>query len=249
MPRGIENRVAIEMVVEHVKQTLKEKSRKHQEDLQRLGQQVEDEPLSENTLVLKQSRQIVGMSTIIQNPMTREVDFIFYFDRLSGLLVERAMENVHFLPQEVSTPQGNKYQGLKMAGEVSAVIILRGGSCLETGLRRVIPECKSGRVLIQTNYRTGEPELHYLHLPTDIASHAGVLLLDPQMSSGGAALMAVRVLVDHGVAEERVVFVTYLAGRMGLNRLTNVFPKVKVVVCRIVEDYQERWIERRYFGC
>jgi len=235
--------------VEHVKRKLIEKSRKHQEDLQRLGRQVEDDPLSENVLLLKQTRQIVGMSTIIQNPMTQEVDFTFYFDRISSLLVERAMENLHFLPLEVSTPQGNKYQGLQMAGEVSAVVILRGGSCLETGLRRVIPECKSGRVLIQTNYRTGEPELHYLHLPTDIASHAGVLLLDPQMSSGGAALMAVRVLVDHGVPEERVVFVTYFAGRMGVNRLTNVFPKVKVVVCRIVEDFQERWIEKRYFGC
>lgn len=237
------------MVVEHVQRTLKEKSKKHQEDLQRLGQQVEDEPLSDNVLILKQTKQIVGMSTIIQNPMTQEVDFIFYFDRMSSLLVEKAMENVHFLPKQVFTPQGNKYEGLTMAGEVSAVVILRGGSCLETGLRRVIPECKSGRVLIQTNYRTGEPELHYLHLPGDIANHDSVLLMDPQMSSGGAALMAVRVLVDHGVAEEKVVFVTYFAGRMGVNRLTNVFPKMKVVVCRIVEDYQERWIEKRYFGC
>jgi uridine kinase len=69
------------------------------------------------------------------------------------------------------------------------------------------------------------------------------------MSSGGAALMAVQVLVDHGVPQENIVFVTYFAGKMGLNRLTNVFPKVKVVVCMIVADYEERWIEKRYFGC
>ena len=163
--------------------------------------------------------------------------------------MNRALENPNFLPSEVSTPQGNKYQGLKTAGEISAVVILRGGSCLETGLRRVIPECKSGRVLIQTNYRTGEPELHYLNLPADIASHDTVLLLDAQMSSGGAALMAVRVLVDHGVPEEKLVFVTYFAGKMGVNRLTSVFPKVKVVVARVVEDHQERWIEKKYFGC
>jgi uridine kinase len=69
------------------------------------------------------------------------------------------------------------------------------------------------------------------------------------MASGGAALMAVQVLVDHGVPEERIVFVTYFAGRMGLNRLTKVFPEVKVVVSNIVADYEERWIEKRYFGC
>ena len=159
------------------------------------------------------------------------------------------MENVHFNGKEVETPQRSKYKGLTTAGEVSAVVILRGGSCLETGLRRVTRECKSGRLLIQTNYRTGEPELHYLHLPNDISTHDSVLLLDAQMSSGGAALMAVRVLVDHGVPEEKVVFVTYFAGRVGVNRLLNVFPNVKVVVGRMVEDFQERWLEKRYFGC
>ncbi|KAL2039934.1 hypothetical protein N7G274_007337 [Stereocaulon virgatum] len=249
IPRGIENRVAITIVEEHVRRTLEEKSRKHQEELQRLGKQAENEPLSNNVLLLKQTEQIMGMNTIIQNPMTKEVDFIFYFDRLSSLLIERAMENVHFNSKAVETPQGSTYKGLAMAGEVSAVVILRGGSCLETGLRRVIPECKSGRLLVQTNYRTGEPELHYLHLPKDISSHNSVLLLDAQMSSGGAALMAVRVLVDHGLPEEKVVFVTYFAGRMGVNRLLNVFPKVKVVVGRILEDLQERWLEKRYFGC
>ena len=136
-----------------------------------------------------------------------------------------------------------------MAGDVSAVVMSRGGSCFETGLRRVIPDCKCGRLLIQTNYRTGEPELHYWKLPSDISSHDTVLLLDPQMSSGGAALMAVKVLVDHGVSEENVVFVTYFAGKLGVNRLLSVFPTVKIVVCKIVEDYQERYIERKYFGC
>ena len=89
VPRGIENRVAIDMVVKHIQRTLVEKSKKHQKDLQRLGKQVEDEPLSPNVLLLAQTKQIVGMSTIIQNPNTDQVDFVFYFDRLSTHLVER----------------------------------------------------------------------------------------------------------------------------------------------------------------
>ena len=237
------------MVVGHVKHKLEEKSRKHQGELLRLGKQVEDEPLAQNVLLLPQTSQIVGMSTIIQNPMTKEEDFIFYFDRLSTVLIESALEHLHYDAARILTPQGSEYQGLTWVGEVSAVVILRGGSCMETGLRRVIPACKSGRLLIQTNYRTGEPELHYIKLSDDIATHDSVLLLDPQMSSGGAALMAVRVLVDHGVPEEKIVFVTYFAGKMGVNRLLSVHPNMKVVVSKIVEDLQERWVERRYFGC
>lgn len=89
VPRGIENRVAIDMMVQHVKRLLHEKSKKHQYELERLGKQVEDEPLSPNVLLLKQTRQIIGINTIIQNPMTDLVDFIFYFDRLATILIER----------------------------------------------------------------------------------------------------------------------------------------------------------------
>lgn len=159
------------------------------------------------------------------------------------------MDNLHYEPKVVETPTSQSYTGLRSTGEVSAVVILRAGSCFEAGLKRVIPDCRTGRMLIKTNFRTGEPELYYQSLSDCIATHNRVLLLDPQMSSGGAALMAVRVLLDHGVPEDKVVFVTYQTGRVGLNRLTKVFPAVTVVACKVVEDYQERWIDGRYFGC
>ena len=89
VPRGIENRVAIDMVVKHIQRTLVEKSKTHQKELQRLGKQVEDEPLSPNVLLLKQTKQVVGTSTIVQNSATDQVDFVFYFDRLATHLVEK----------------------------------------------------------------------------------------------------------------------------------------------------------------
>jgi uridine kinase len=165
------------------------------------------------------------------------------------LLVEKATECLQYTSCEVATPvPGQVYHGLASYGTVSAVVILRGGSIMETGLKRVIPDCSTGRMLIQTNFRRGEPELHYYSLSPDISEHTGVMLLDPQMSSGGAALMAVKVLLDHGVKESNIVFVTYMAGHYGLRRLMSVFPDIKVVVCRIVGDLEKRWVEERYFG-
>lgn len=159
------------------------------------------------------------------------------------------MNDIPFSSTIISTPTGNTYSGLSQTGEISAIVLLRAGSAFETGLKRCIPDCKTGRILVQSNIRTGEPELHYLKLPPGLEKHAAVLLLDPQMSSGGAALMAVQVLVDHGVKQRNIVFITYFAGKVGLNRLVKVFPEVRVVVCSVVEDNEERWIEKRYFGC
>ena len=113
----------------------------------------------------------------------------------------------------------------------------------------MIPDCRTGRLLIQSNYRTGGPELHFQRLPSNISSHDLVLLLDTQIPSGGTALMAVHVLIDHGVAEESIIFVTFLAGKIGLNRLCKVFPKIRVVLGQSVDDNEDRWVERRYFGC
>jgi len=249
VPRGIENTVAISMISDRVHKTLDQKSSLHQAELRRLGKVSEDVPMSPNVIILD-SNQVRGINTTLMEPGLDREDFVFYFDRLAVMLVEKATEPLFYKSSVVQTPlNGHSYNGLALDGEISAVVILRGGSILETGLKRVIPDCSTGRMLIQTNFRTGEPELHYYKLSPSISSHSGVLLLDPQMSSGGAALMAVKVLLDHGVQEDRIVFVTCTAGTQGLRRLMSVFPNIKVVVCRIVDDMEKRWLEGRYLGC
>lgn len=251
VPRGIENKVAISMVSDRIHKTLSLKSKQHRLELLRLGKVSEDVPLSSNVVILDGTPQIKGINTLLMTTDFSREEFIFYFDRLASLLVERATQCMDFTSATINTPapHSHEYAGLKLSGEVSAVVILRGGSILETGLKRVIPDCRTGRMLIQTSFRTGEPELHYYKLADDISTHDRVLLLDPQMSSGGAALMAVRVLLDHGLAENKIVFVTYMAGKMGLNRLMTVFPEIRVVACRVVDDLEERWVEDRYLGC
>ncbi|KAF2143766.1 uncharacterized protein K452DRAFT_317213 [Aplosporella prunicola CBS 121167] len=249
IPRGVENKVAISMITDRIQKILTTKSKLHQVELKRLGKLAEETPLSSNVIVLQQTRQIVGVNTLLFDPQLPREEFVFYFDRIASLLIEQSIQCMHFETAEVTTPHNNPYLGLKRVGEISAVVILRGGSALETGLRRVIPDCRTGRILIQTNYRTGEPELHYRALPKNIQDHERILLLDPQMSSGGAALMAVRILVDHGVPEEKIVFVTYMAGRVGVGRLMQVYPEMRVVVGRLTDDYEDRWVEKRYLGC
>ena len=114
-------------------------------------------------------------------------------------------------------------------------------------MRRVVPDAKIGRVLIQSNARTGEPELHYLKLPPTLHEHS-LLVLDPQIASGASALMSITVLKDHGMKEEHIVYVTYFASIGGLRRLSKVFPKVRIVVGKIQEAFERRWIDEKYFG-
>ena len=158
------------------------------------------------------------------------------------------MDNLDFESKVVTTPVGLTYQGLVPSSSVCGVIVLRSGGVFETGLKRVVPDCQMGRILVQSNIRTGEPELHHLNLPWCVAEKH-VLVLDPQIATGAAALMSVQVLKDHGVKENRIIFLTYMASPVGLRRLNAVFPDVKIVVAGIEEGWAKRWVDDVYYGC
>lgn len=89
VPRGIENQVAISLVVDHVRKTLSQKSRLHQLELRRLGKRFEDAPLSKNVVELQSGPQLKGVNTIILDPLTSREDFIFNFDRIASMLIEK----------------------------------------------------------------------------------------------------------------------------------------------------------------
>ncbi|VDQ11348.1 unnamed protein product [Trichobilharzia regenti] len=71
---------------------------------------------------------------------------------------------------DIETPQGITYRGRQLATgtQVCGVSILRAGEALEPALCAVYKDVRLGKILIQTNPDTGEPELHYIRLPRDI---------------------------------------------------------------------------------
>jgi uridine kinase len=77
------------MVVKHIQRNLNEKSEKHRAELDQLRQIASEVQLSSNVMVMPSTPQFVGMNTILQNPKTEQVDFVFYFDRLASLLIEQ----------------------------------------------------------------------------------------------------------------------------------------------------------------
>jgi uracil phosphoribosyltransferase len=80
--------------------------------------------------------------------------------------------------------------------------IISGGPFVK-GLRRVIRDVRIGALLIQSDNSTGEPLLFHTSLPdcvkSDAAKDTVVFLMDAQISTGAAAIMAIRVLLDHGI--------------------------------------------------
>lgn len=165
-----------------------------------------------------------GIHTLLRASDTDPDDFIFLADRLSTLVIEHALSLLPYREKAIETRTGIAHVGMELdvpAGHLCGVSILRSGASLEKGLRRVVEDVPVGSVLVQSDASRGEPLLYQVALPQcltasrDSAAQSYVLLLDSQIGTGAAALMAVRILLDHGVLEEHIIVSTILVSRVG----------------------------------
>uniref|UniRef100_A0A674D9Z8 Uridine-cytidine kinase n=1 Tax=Salmo trutta TaxID=8032 RepID=A0A674D9Z8_SALTR len=257
VPRGGENFVALDLIVQHVHSQLEKSSGLTVSVLCRsaLASAHQGQPLPKTLSVMEGTPQVHGMHTIIRNKDTNRDEFIFYSKRLMRLLIEHALS---FLPLKVSveTPQGSIYEGKRLSGKrITGVSILRAGETMEQALMVVCKDIRLGKILIQTNHDTGEPELHYLRLPKDI-SEDYVMLMDSTVSTGAAALMAVRVLLDHDVQEDKIFLLSLLMAEMGVHSVAYAFPKVRIITTAVDKNVNDKFhiipgignFGDRYFG-
>uniref|UniRef100_A0A8C2ZTJ3 Uridine-cytidine kinase n=1 Tax=Cyclopterus lumpus TaxID=8103 RepID=A0A8C2ZTJ3_CYCLU len=229
VPRGGENFVALDLIVQHV----------HSQSA--LASAHQGQPLPKTLSVMECTPQVHGMHTIIRNKDTNRDEFIFYSKRLMRLLIEHALSFLPLKPVSVETPQGGIYDGRRLSGKrITGVSILRAGETMEQALMAVCKDIRLGKILIQTNHDTGEPELHYLRLPKDI-SEDYVILMDSTVSTGAAALMAVRVLLDHDVAEDKIFLSSLLMAEMGVHSVAYAFPKVRIITTAVDKEVNDQF--------
>jgi len=192
-----------------------------------------------SVFTLRQTAQLEALYTIIRDKDTSRGDFIFYSDRIIRLLVEEGLNHLPVLPKLVETPTGAKYEGVGFEGKICGVSILRAGEAMEQGLREVCRSVRIGKILIQRDEETTRPKLFYSKLPQDIAQRY-VLLLDPMLATGGSAMKAVEVIMEHGVPEDRIIFINLVSAPEGLKRFTARYPSLKVVTGWIDDCLNER---------
>lgn len=182
------------------------------------------------TLVLEPSNQLASLFATIRSVATARHDFVSDADRIMLQVVQRALDLLPYVDRTVSTPCGLPYTGLAPLALVCGVSIMRAGEAMEPALRKCL-SCPIGKILIQRDH-DANAKLMYHKLPLDIAQRF-VFLMDPMLATGGTAIKGISVLLDHGVAPDRIVLVTVLACPEGIQRVHNDHPLVRIVTGHI----------------
>ncbi|XP_042062959.1 uridine kinase-like protein 5 [Salvia splendens] len=217
IPRGADNEVAIDLIVQHIRTKL------GQHDLCKFYS---------NVFVIYSTFQIRGMHTLVRDAKTTKHDFVFYADRLIRLVVEHGLGHLPFNEKQITTPTGSVYTGVVFCERLCGVSIIRSGESMENALRACCKGIKIGKILIHRDSNAGTQELIYEKLPKDISTRH-VLLLDPVLASGNSAVKAVSVLVGKGVPESNIIFLNLIASPEGIHAMCKKYPKVKIVTSEI----------------
>merc|ERR1719206_205815 len=251
VPRGGENQVAINLIVQHVQTQLTSRGFKLRSKLAESGPGT-GTAMPTTLKVLPSTPQIKGLHTYIRNRQTARDEFIFYSKRLIRLVIEYSLSLLPYETVSVCTPQGLQYEGRRcLVKKICGVSILRAGETMEQALSDVCKDIRIGKILIQTNWDTGEPELYYLRLPKDIKDYQ-----DATVATGAAAMMAIRVLLDHDVPEQNINLVSLLMAESGVHTIAYAFPQVKIVTTAVDPEINDKFhvlpgignFGDRYFG-
>ncbi|KAI6700763.1 hypothetical protein NL676_015087 [Syzygium grande] len=222
IPRGGDNDVAIDLIVQHIHTKL------GQHDLCKIYA---------NLFVITSTFQIRGMHTLIRDVRTTKHDFVFYADRLIRMVVEHGLGHLPFSEKQITTPTGSVYTGVVFHRRLCGVSIIRSGESMENALRACCKGIKIGKILIHGEGNSGR-QLIYEKLPADISSRH-VFLLDPVLASGNSAVKAITLLLSKGVPEANIIFLNLIAAPQGIHVVCKRFPKMKIVTSEIDASLDE----------
>lgn len=239
IPRGGDNHVAIDLIVQHIRTKL------GQHDLCKIYP---------NVYVIQSTFQIRGMHTLIRDRGISKHDFVFYSDRLIRLVVEHGLGHLPFTEKQVVTPTGSMYTGVDFCKKLCGVSIVRSGESMENALRACCKGIKIGKILIHRDGDNGK-QLIYEKLPNDI-SERHVLLLDPVLATGNSANQAIQLLIEKGVPESHIIFLNLISAPEGIHCVCKRFPSLKIVTSEIDVALNEEFrvipgmgeFGDRYFG-
>ncbi|CBI40048.3 unnamed protein product, partial [Vitis vinifera] len=239
IPRGGDNHVAIDLIVQHIHTKL------GQHNLCKIYP---------NVNVIQSTFQIRGMHTLIRDHEISKHDFVFYSDRLIRLVVEHGLGHLPFTEKQVVTPTGSLYTGVDFCKKLCGVSIVRSGESMENALRACCKGIKIGKILIHRDGDNGK-QLIYEKLPKDI-SERHVLLLDPVLATGNSAGQAIELLIQKGVPESHIIFLNLISAPEGIHCVCKRFPSLKIVTSEIDVALNEEFrvipgmgeFGDRYFG-
>ena len=196
--------------------------------------------MSSKTVNLMDSiRCLKHLFTKIRDSKTERTEFTTYASRLMRVICEEGLTYIQPTAKTVDTPTNSTYDGIDIDQKsIVAVSIIRAGESMLDSFMAVAPEAAVGKILIQRDEETAKPILFYSKLPSLVGKN--IALLDPMLATGGSANAAIKVLIEKGADENRIVFFNVVSCPEGIKSIHSEYPNVTIVTGEVDDGLNEK---------
>jgi uracil phosphoribosyltransferase len=174
--------------------------------------------------------------THLRDSSTSHRPFRALLYQIAGLMVYEVTRNYPTVSNPVQTPM-ERAEGVRLAGKVTVVPVLRAGLGMAEGILEMMPEARVGHLGMYRDERTLEPVAYLKRLPRDL--NAGpVILVDPMLATGGSASAAISTLRAAGAVDLRIICL--VAAPEGIRRLQRDHPNLPIYTAAIDRCLNDR---------
>ena len=175
--------------------------------------------------------------TILRKQDTGTNEFRAIVEEIAMLLGYEALRDLDLEDVEVETPIETAMCPV-IAGKKPAIVpILRAGLGMVSGLLKLMPAAKVGHIGLYRDEETFEPHEYYCKLPTAIDQRK-IFVVDPMLATGGSAIAAIDFIKQRGGKD--ITFLCVIAAPVGLEKLAEAHPDVKIFVGNLDRELNER---------
>ena len=175
--------------------------------------------------------------TILRKKDTGTNEFRAIVEEIARLLGYEALRDLDLEDVEVETPIETAMCPV-IAGKKPAIVpILRAGLGMVSGLLKLMPAAKVGHIGLYRDEETFEPHEYYCKLPTAIDQRK-IFVVDPMLATGGSAIAAIDFIKQRGGKD--ITFLCVIAAPVGLEKLAEAHPDVKIFVGNLDRELNER---------
>jgi len=122
--------------------------------------------------------------------------------------------------------------GIKLADPIVLVPILRSGITMLHAFTHYFPDASIGVVGLRRDEKTAIAHWYYENLPP-LSKKEQVIILDPMIATGGTALETLKKLQEHGVPQEKILFVSMVCAPEGLEAIKAKFDQITIITAAV----------------
>ena len=154
-------------------------------------------------------------------------EFRSLIEEIAMLMGYEALRDLPLENVQVETPIETCMTPMIAGRKLAVVPILRAGLGMVGGILALVPSAKVGHIGLYRDEVTHEPHEYYCKLPNPIEERT-IIVTDPMLATGGAAVAAVDFIKAHG--GKKIKFMSIIAAPEGLKRLREAHPDIQIYV-------------------